>query len=108
MDPQALVEQVMEIARDTGRCGAPHVIRMLPVQLTCSARTVEALAEAAAPLVETGMHGYAGPYAVHWRRRYNKEIDKMKVIDAVATLVKATAPKAAVDLSHAQMVRRLP
>ena len=106
MDPLQLVDQVMERARTAGRSAAPHVIRMLPVQATVSARTVGSIAEAAEPLINHAMKEYAGTYAVHWRRRFNGDIEKMKVVDALATVVQATAPKATVDLSNAATVSR--
>ena len=104
LDPVAVVDRVMEQALANRRSGAPHVVRMLPVQATCSARTVATLAETAEPLMQKSLAGYAGTYAVHWRRRFNKVIDKMEVINAVAKAVEAVAPKATVDLTQAEAV----
>ena len=99
-DPVALVDRVMEGA---ARCAAPHVIRMLPVQTTCPARTPEAIAEVAAPLTRPALGGdFSGTYAVHWRRRCNSDVDKVKVIDVLADAVQAAAPRATVDLKAAQ------
>ena len=101
LDPVTLVDRIMERAR-SGASGAPHVVRMLPVQCTCSARTPEAIAEAVAPLLREALSGYKGSYAVVWKRRCNGEIDKAKVIDALATAVSAVAPEATVDLNGAE------
>lgn len=103
LDPVELVDRVMEGARAGAAGGrAPHVVRMLPVQCTCSARTPEAIAEAVAPLLAKAFAGFKGSYAVVWRRRCNNEVDKMKTIDALAEAVKAVAPEATVDLKAPQ------
>ena len=101
VDPVHLVDRVMEQARTAGRSPAPHVVRMIPVQTTCSARTTTGIAEAATPFVQASLRGYTGSYAVHWRRRYNSEVDKMAVINALAAVVSSVAPDAKVDLKHA-------
>jgi len=75
---------------------------MMPVQCTCSARTPEAIADAAAPLLAASLRGFTGSYAIVWRRRCNNELEKMKVIDALAAAVQAVAPAASVDLKDAE------
>lgn len=102
LDPVTLVDRVMERAK-AGAAGAraPHVIRMLPVQSTCPARTADCIAEAAEPLIAAALSNYKGTYSVQWRRRCNGEIDKMSVINALAAAVNKVAPEATVDLANA-------
>ncbi len=99
LEPLDLVDRVMEDV--TRRC-APHAHRMLPVQATCAAKT-KAILEAAAPLLAP-LRGYEGTFAVNWRRRCNTDVDKMEVIDGLATLIQGVAPKARVDLKAAEAV----
>ena len=94
----------MEQACKTGNSGAPHVVRMLPVQTSCSARSVSSLVEAATPHIHAALHGYTGTYAIHWRRRFNGDIDKMCVINGMASTVQTEAPKATVNLGSAEAV----
>lgn len=100
IDPMALIGRVMDGALASGRNSTPHVVRMLPVQVTCHAKA-SAIIEAAAPLIGAALSGYKGTYAVNWRRRCNTTIDKMEVIDGLASAVAAAAPEASVDLKHA-------
>ena len=103
MDCVTLVDRVMEDAASVVvGMNAPHVIRMMPIQATCSARTPEQIGEAAAPLLEKALSGFKGTYAVVWRRRCNNEIDKMRVIDVLAAAVHKVAPEAKVDLKDAE------
>lgn len=99
LDPVALVDRAME---QSDSRAAPHVVRMLPVHTTCSARTPDMIAAAVAPLAVPGLGGFTGTYAVQWRRRCNSEVDKAKVIDALAVAAQSVAPKATVDLKHAE------
>ena len=104
LDPVHLVDRAMEQACKTGNSGAPHVVRMLPVQTSCSARSVSSLVEAATPHIHAALHGYTGTYAIHWRRRFNGDIDKMSVINGMASTVQTEAPKATVNLGSAEAV----
>ena len=100
LDPVSLVDRAMERAKaGAAGCRAPHVVRMLPVQCTCPARTPEGIAEAAAPLLAAALSNYKGTYSVQWRRRCNNEIDKMAVINALAAALNKVAPDATVDLA---------
>lgn len=100
VDPVRLVTRVMEQAISTQTVDAPHVIRMLPIQLTCAAKPSTIEMELKSLL--TGLVGYDRTYAVQWRRRCNTAIDKMAVIDAAASAVAAVAPKARVDLNKCE------
>ena len=102
LEPLDLVDRVMEGVRRSGDIGAPHAHRILPVQATCAAKT-KAILEAAAPLLSP-LRGYEGTFAVNWRRRCNTDVDKMEVIDGLATLIQGVAPKARVDLKAAEAV----
>ena len=97
VDPVQLADRVMEEAIASQRSCAPHVVRILPVQTTCSAH-VGNITQAAAALLGA-LRGSEDTYAVQWRRRCNTGIDKMEVINAVAAAVSAVAPKARVDLA---------
>ena len=97
LDPIKIVEQVMEEAL-TSRCsGAPHIVRMLPVQASCSAH-VRNIVQAVEPLVQAALQGFEGTFAVQWRRRHNTTLDKMEVINAVAGALAEVAPKARIQL----------
>ena len=101
--PLALVDRVMERAQaNAAGSKAPHVVRMLPVQATCSARSASSIAEAATPLLAAALTGYTGSYAVVWRRRCNNELDKMSVINGLAAAMQQVAPRATVDLNGAE------
>lgn len=107
LGPVALVNKVFERARDGGVAGgrAPHVIRMLPVALTCPSSadiTAAVTPLMGAPPAGAGLAGFAGSYRVEWQRRCNSDIDKIKVINALASAVQEAAPKASVDLSNAE------
>ena len=97
LDPIEIVEQVMEEAL-TSRCsGAPHIVRMLPVQASCSAH-VRNIVQTVEPLVQAALRGFEGTFAVQWRRRHNTSLDKMEVINAVAGALAEVAPKARLQL----------
>ena len=97
LDPIKIVEQVMEEAL-TSRCsGAPHIVRMLPVQASCSAH-LRNIVQAVEPLVQAALQGFEGTFAVQWRRRHNTTLDKMEVINAVAGALAQVAPKARIQL----------
>ena len=97
-DPLQLVQRVMERALAShGSPDAPHVIRMLPVQATCSAKPT-AIESTLKPLVGAALRGSEGTYAVQWRRRCNSDVEKMAVIDVAAGAVLEVAPKATVAL----------
>lgn len=98
-DPLRLVERVMEKAIASRGLDAPHIIRMVPVQATCAAKTA-AIEAALTPLVGAALRGSEGTYAVQWRRRCNTDVDKMAIIDAAAGAVGAVAPSAKVDLRY--------
>ncbi|KAL3925902.1 MAG: hypothetical protein SGPRY_003539 [Prymnesium sp.] len=98
-DPLRLVEQVMESVLLSRGLEAPHVIRMLPVQVTCAAKP-SAIETALKPLVAAALRGSERTYAVQWRRRCNTDVEKQAVIDAAAASVVEVAPKAKVDLNH--------
>ena len=98
VDPLQLVTTVMEQALATRAVDAPHVVRMLPVQITCPAKPSAIDAELR-PLLPP-LAGTDGTYAVQWRRRHNATIDKMAVIDTAATAVADVAPAARVDLKQ--------
>ena len=104
VDPVTLVDRAMAKAKVGGPGSrAPHIVRMVPIQKTISARTPADIGEGAEPLVASAMKpSYAGSYAVAWRRRCNNDIDKMKCIDAIAAVVKKGAPQATVDLANAE------
>ena len=92
LDPVKIVEQVMEEALSSRCSGAPHIVRMLPVQASCSAHTRN-IVQAVEPLVHAALQGFEATFAVQWRRRHNTTLDKMEVINAVVDAVLAVAPK---------------
>lgn len=105
--PIALVDRIFERARAGGAAGgrAPHIIRMLPISLTCPSS--HDIGAAVAPLTDAppadgGLRGFSGTYRVEWRRRCNSDVDKVKVIDAVASQIAKAAPNAKVDLRQAE------
>jgi len=100
LDPLCLADRAMEQALASGRPGARHVVRMMPVQTCVSVRAPDGFAEAVKPLAQATLCGFRGTYAVHWRRRNNTSLDKMSIIDAVAAEVMAVAPEATVDLRN--------
>ena len=75
-DPRALIDRVMERGLREGHGGAPHIVRMVPIEASCAAK-VGAIVEAATPLLQA-LRGHAGTYAVHWRRKCNSTIQKME------------------------------
>ena len=97
-DPVGLVDRVMAEALASQSTRAPHVVRLLPVQATCAAK-IPSIVQAARPLLAAAMAGSDGTYAVHWKRRFNNALEKMEVIDALATVVNEIAPKARVALA---------
>ena len=106
LSPVALVDRVFAKAK-AGEAGgrAPHIIRMLPVSLTCPSSADISLAIAPLTNVSSakgGLTNFTGTYRVEWRRRCNTDINKMAVIDAVAGAIQTAAPKATVDLSNAE------
>ena len=101
LDPVHLVHRVFEQALAHRSTCAPHVIRMLPVQATCAART-ESVVAALTPMLQS-LQGSDSSFSVQWRRRCNTSIDKMEVIDAIAAVMKDLAPKAQVDLMRPQV-----
>ena len=100
LDPLELADRIFDqaiaSAAHSHTSAAPHVIRLLPVQMTCVAN-VDEIAKAATALA-WALCGSEGSYSVQWKRRCNSSIDKMSVIDAVAGLVPKVAPKATVSL----------
>lgn len=104
IDPVTLVDRAMARAKLGGAGSrAPHIIRMVPIQRTVSARSAEDLGNGITPLVESTLSAsFGGTYAVLWRRRCNNDIDKMGCINAVAAALNKHAPKATVDLNHAE------
>ena len=88
----------MEEALSARSSRAPHVVRMLPVQASCSVHTRN-IVQAVAPLLQAALPGSEASFAVQWRRRHNTTLDKMEVINAVAGAVQEVAPKACVELS---------
>ena len=107
LSPTAIVDKIFERAKEGNGIGsrAPHVIRMVPITLTCPSShdigaAVTPLTDA--PAAEGGLMGFAGTYRVEWRRRCNSDINKEKVIDAVATAIAKAAPTARVDLKQAE------
>ena len=102
LDPAALVGGIVERAQRDGNAGAPHVVRMYPVQATCHASVAEIVA-AATPLL-SALRGFEGSFAINWRRRCNSSVDKMEVIEALASAAAAVAPKARVELRNPQAV----
>lgn len=105
--PIALVDRIFERTSAKSAAGgrAPHIIRMLPISLTCPSSHDIGAAVAPltdAPLAEGGLQGFSGTYRVEWRRRCNSDVDKVKVIDAVASQIAKAAPSATVDLRQAE------
>mmetsp|Transcript_62533 Transcript_62533/g.104068 ORF Transcript_62533/g.104068 Transcript_62533/m.104068 type:complete len:270 (+) Transcript_62533:30-839(+) len=100
-EPLQIVDRAMEAARTTGTSGAPHVVRLLPVQATCAANRASIM-QAVTPLIQT-LKGCEKTFAVQWRRRCNTGLDKMEVIDAIAMAMRDIAPKAKVDLCKPQV-----
>ena len=105
--PIALVDRIFERAKAGGTSGgrAPHIIRMVPISLTCPSSHDIGAAVAPltdAPLADGGLQGFSGTYRVEWRRRCNSDVDKVKVIDAVASQIAKAAPGAKVDLRQAE------
>ena len=98
LDPVRMVDRVMEEALSARSSRAPHVVRMLPVQASCSAHTRN-IVQAVTPLLQAALPGSEASFAVQWRRRHNTTLDKMEVINAVAGAVQEVAPKACVELS---------
>lgn len=101
LDPIRMAEQALEDARSAGSSSAPHVVRMLPVQMCCPAFTKN-IVQAVSPLLSSALTASKEDpisFAVQWRRRHNTSLGKMEVIDAVAAAVLAVAPKARVELS---------
>ena len=102
LDPTGLVDRAMARALATGHSGARHVVRMVPVQACVPARSAASIADGVKSFTHAALRGFVGTYAVQWRRRNNNSLDKMSVIDAVASEVAAVAPEASVDLRNAE------
>merc|ERR1712137_341135 len=97
----------MEICVQKGHGGAPHVVRLIPIQATCSAHSAAIICDTARPFVEDGLTNFSGSYAVNWRRRCNSSLDKMDVISHCAPMVQEIAPKAVIRLREPEAVLSL-
>eukprot|EP00123_Amoebidium_parasiticum_P020959 comp5919_c0_seq2/m.1775 comp5919_c0_seq2/g.1775 ORF comp5919_c0_seq2/g.1775 comp5919_c0_seq2/m.1775 type:complete len:266 (-) comp5919_c0_seq2:24-821(-) len=106
IDPVILVHGIMQDLDSTKLLKSRFIQRLVPVVSTCKSH-VEEIEKAVRPIVEPIFHqpdqqGYK--YAVWYRARNNEALDRMTVINAVATIVAEGDKGHKVDLTAPEWV----
>lgn len=109
--PEQLTKMIFDDVIKTGKRKCRHIIRLLPIQLTCKAylndiqKAVGTLLSklqselSSSQAVTDGKDPFSWTYAVQFKTRNNSQLSREDVIDAICDVIRGMFPLATVNLS---------
>ncbi|XP_046399010.1 THUMP domain-containing protein 1 homolog isoform X3 [Ischnura elegans] len=101
-DPVKLVVQVLEDIESTKKHKSRHLLRMLPIEVTCKANP-SSMEEAFKPLVKKHFSSEGRTFSVIYRARCNSSVSRGDIIELLAGLIKNAHPLNRADLDNPQL-----